>query len=444
MATLALSYRYGLNFPSENEEGEFDVTPSELAWGEKLKRLQESLNLSNDTLASTLGITTRTLSDFLKPESEGGRQPSEPIKRLIDLLLGETFIKQPETNLVVIHSGFRAPAGDPATLIVQMHAAAGGAQRDNEFHYVSVDPTLDPTSASRRLESLVKMRVQPHFFADLPATSNNNAKDCYFSTLTVWLACQAMRRNLSHITIAADVMKFWPLARELKELLAVNVTFVREAEADIDAEEIEELNQLGINIVSPSGRKSGFIYKLIREPDGNVPYGFVIPSDSSGNPSSVSDRLFFSYNHMKKGRDGISDETPICDLNVGDLVTFAIGMNKKGACATDVALVGKESVSPAAFERGAPERAKAKSKEDYEFISILEDAIKVCGDENGWALLSSVGSRISVLHQDYKTKFLDGERSTIKEFAKAHPEKFEHTPNGAGTSYRADCLRLKK
>ena len=78
-----------------------------MSWDKKLKRLQENLDLTSDGLASALGITTRTLSDFMKSAAEGGREPTGPVQRLIDLLSGELDSqgagKKPQLNLVIIH-----------------------------------------------------------------------------------------------------------------------------------------------------------------------------------------------------------------------------------------------------------------------------------------------------------------------------------------------------
>ena len=411
------------------------MSQTDVTWDVKLARLQEQLRQTNEDLATTLGISTRTLSECRRE----GASPSQPIQRLIDLLLGEGIETKVESNLIVIHSDFRVPEGDePAKMIVEMHAAGGGAQRDNEFHYISVDSNR---IARIYVESLVRMRIQPHILTEESALLNSESRDCYFTALVIILATQATRRNLSHITIAADISKFWPLARELKEILGVDITFIREVDTDLDSAKLDAIRRLGINIASPSGRKSGFVQKLVPGLNGNIPYGFIIPIDSLGNPMKGESNLFFSFRHMRKGRDGMA-ETDISRLNTGDLVTFSIGMNNKGICATDVALIEVKCIAPEKLEKSQTTRSVAKTnKKDLELIRILDDAIKTCASEDGLALLSRVGSRANIVRDGFKEILNEAGYPAIKDFIAQHSDRFEYFPDGSG-SYTAACLRL--
>lgn len=418
-----------------------------MTWDNKLKRLQDNLGQSAEELASTLGITTRTLSDFLKPVGSGGREPTGPVRRLIDLLLGELdaqgVIKKPLLNLVIIHGDFRAPPGqDAVSMIVDMHAAAG-PQRNNEFHYIAVESEQGIQKWIR--EGLITRRVQPHFFAYETDIPNNSAKDCYFTTTAVWLATQAMRRDLAHITVAADPVKFWPLARELKELAEVEVTFVREAAQDLGESGVEFLKNMGIGIANPSGRKFGHVAKLIPRAgtSDEIAYGYINPETKGALDERIINGggLFFSYNHMRKDPHG-DDETAISELGKNDYVSFSIGMNNRGACATDVALVEKSTT--VSIETGPEKTDSQVLKNDSELVEILQDAIKVCADEDGWALSSSVGTRITTLHPDIRKRLSEFGFKNYANIAMKHTNIFDYSADGDGTQHSAACLRLRK
>jgi hypothetical protein len=120
-------------------------------------------------------------------------------------------------------------------------------------------------------------------------------------------------------------------------------------------------------------------------------------------------------------------ETPIADLKVGDIVGFTIGMNNKGACATDVTLI---------------ERTSAESSEESEILEFIKDAIRDCANEKGWALLSRVGTRLSVPHPDYKETF-SAKGFKFGELIKKHTEIFEYSTDSAVTDFSAASARLK-
>jgi hypothetical protein len=420
-----------------------------MTWDQKLKRLRDTLGLNADALASTLGITTRTLSDFMKGPGEGGREPTGPVQRLIDLLSGELesqgLVKTPQLNLVVIHGEFRVAADqDPVSAVVEMHAA-GGTQRNNEFHYITVQPKKD---AKWLLEGLGRGRIQPHFFPpDDFAMDSDSARDCYFTATTMWLVAQAMRRDLAHVTLAADAKKFWPLAREIKELAEVEVTFVREATRGGDLGVDSLLKNLGITVADPAGRKFGFVtaLKTSKGPGAKIDFGFITPGQkgSKGEEVSEGSPIFFSFNHMRKDLTG-TREIEIHQLLIGDYVSYNIGMNNQGPCATDVALVDRKPDAPVLsnvivqpFETGRT------GLQDKELLDIVRDAVTVCADGDGWALLSTVGSRISILDPNFAERLnaVRGDKR-ISSLVRAHPELFE-VSTGPGTRYSAACVRLK-
>jgi len=424
-----------------------------MSWDNKLKRLQENLDLNTEKLANTLGITTRTLADFMK-----GKEPTTPIQKLIDLLLGEVdseVVKKPQLNLVIIHCDFRVHGQDAVSTVFNMHAAAG-TQHNNEFHYVTVDPGRDTKWA---FEGLKKYRIQPRFFVCEDGLLNTQeARDCFFTTTTVWLVTQAMRRDLAHITIAANAMKFWPLAKEFKELAGVPVTFVRETVSNPEeAKNMEDamtiLKKMGFSIADPSGRKFGVVHSLkSKVKDGKIDFGWITPGQQSSagvfTPEGAQEgkEIFFSYNHMRKGQND-SPEIEISELVENDYVSYSVGMNNKGACATDVALVTRAPNAPqltkpaiTSATAGLPRR-NSNVTEENELLEILKDAIVVCANEDGWALSSEVGSRVSVLHSNFKDRLLPLSYTKIAQFAQAHQNIIESSI-GAG-KLKAACMRLK-
>jgi transcriptional regulator with XRE-family HTH domain len=418
-----------------------------MSWEEKLKRLQENLNLTQDGLASTLGITTRTLSDFMNPASD--REPTGPIQKLIELLSNEmdspNAAKKPQLNLVVIHGDFRTRSDqDAVTTIVEMHAAAG-TQRNNEFHYVTVEPERDKKWA---IEGLQKRRVQPHFFVCDEGLNSQEARDCYFTATTVWLASQAMRRDLARITLAADPVKFWPLARELKILAEVDVTFVREAASKPDLLIDRLLEDIEIGVADPSGRKFGKVVTLKARADQRekVTFGYIEPeqNDSESRPAQGRKELFFSWNHMLKDRSG-KPELEIDRLFVGDRVSFGIGMNSEGPCATDVALVSRVAGAPEVAMRSLPTQAIAlnSKREEALLVDILRDAVIVCADEDGWALAADIGNRGDV-RGGFKARLQALKPGTkIVKFCADNPDVFETQDHGVGSKEASARVRLK-
>lgn len=61
---------------------------NDMKYKEKLKLYMEKTGISKETIATELGITTRTLYDFLQPK---GRCPSKPIKKIIDIKLAGLY-----------------------------------------------------------------------------------------------------------------------------------------------------------------------------------------------------------------------------------------------------------------------------------------------------------------------------------------------------------------
>lgn len=418
---------------------------SDMTWHTKLQRLKETLReggVTAEELSSTLGITTRTLSEFMKPLEQGGREPTGPVQRLIDLLLeiDTTEGARRKLTLVLIHEDFQLAGNlDPVDAITAMHSIAG---RNNEFHFVSL--ALSEKRAKWAIEGLSRRRVQPHFFVAEPNLNSSAAQDCYFTTTCVWLASQALNRDLAHITLAADANRFWPLARELKELTGVDVTVVLDEQNSANAQLAKHLREIDLQVADPVGRKFGRVVSLKADPSGKVSYGFIQPSGGLGEAFEASgDRLFFfSWNHMRRDRSG-KPEIDIADLGPGDEVSFTLGMNHQGPCAVDVALINRGEAPPHAPANMA-NTAAASSPEFSELREMLKDAVTVCANKEGWALLSNVGNRLKVLHPDFDARMEALGMQRIASFAQVDPDSFEYAAKGGeGTGHAAACLKLK-
>lgn len=77
-------------------------------------------------------------------------------------------------------------------------------------------------------------------------------------------------------------------------------------------------------------------------------------------------------------------------------------------------------------------------------IEIIKATVSVSTDEDGWVLAVNVGSRISVLHPNFKERLQAAGYSLpkIAPIASAHPDIFE-IADGVGERYSATCMRLK-
>jgi hypothetical protein len=251
---------------------------------------------------------------------------------------------------------------------------------------------------------------------------------------------------LAHITIAADIGKFWLLARELKRLFEVGVTMIRQGSAHEDPEITAILRLHGLSVADPRGRKFGRVQRLLSDPaSGQITYGFIDPIDvESDDQIAPGSALFFSLMHMRKLPHTDDFEVPIADLRVGDIVSFDIGMNYKGPCAIDVALV-KAAATQKKVRRPRKQAATIdeSSADPNDIVSALQDAVSVCADEDGWALLSRVGQRLSSM-PNYKGMMRAAAAKKISQVIEANANLFEQSgADGAGTRYSAACIRVR-
>lgn len=404
-------------------------------WSERIKALQTQLGKTPEEMAGTLGITPRTLGEFTRPE---GREPSLSIQRVIELLENgltsgapkvEKISTRKKLNLVIIHSEYVSPSGgNVVTVIDEMNASneVDGTDFNNEFHYIVINPERDMQKA---LPILKNKRVTPHFFMDESALkSSENAECSYFATTATWLASAAKKNNLGRITFAANVQKFWPISKELKELAEVDVSFIREDADTPSQSEVKALESMGIRVFSPAIRYHGQVVSL---KDG---FGFLkqVKKDPLGNNWIIQEgeNVFFSWNHMRKQSNPDIPIISITDLMVGDIVGFAMGFNDVRECATDVTLSSRS-------------KETTVNTDATGFLDVLKEAIKECANEEGWALMSELGNCLRAWYPpDYKEKLRSMGYENLTEPLKKHPHMFTFTQTGEGSNYKAACVRV--
>lgn len=392
-------------------------------WPNRLKNLQTKLEKSTEEMADVLGISPRTLGEFTRPE---GRDPSEPIQKLVKILEGNLnqHSEQDKTQnppLIIISSELPLHGKENIlTLIDKMEKDA--ISSGDKFHFISLDPEND----IKDLSIVQDKRITPHFFVSEKADGNSNEeKISYFSSIAVRLAVKAIaEKKVSHVVLAADVRKFWPLALAIKYASDnVKISFIRDTTQRSTQEEEDFFNKHGIEIIAISTRQYGRVETI--KPDG---YGFIkYAKTENGSWVTQDGSVFFSWNHMRKRDDGRTPEVAIQDLTSGDIVNFVIGMNDKGPCATDVVLI---------------ERAKTTDN-DSEILRIIKAAVMDCIDENNFALVSSVGTRLNVLHNDFKKLLEKHDYKQIKDVFSAHTNVFEYSADGTNAGYNAACVRLR-
>lgn len=408
-------------------------------WPMRLRALQEKLGKSSDEMAELLGLTQRSYGEFARPE---GRIPGRPTQRRIEQLenqlLDESQVQQDnskELNLVIIHSGFSYKNGeqeqDVVTMIEEMNKAAGNSRY--EFHYIDLD------FGSEKSRSLLQHKqVKGHFPVSYPGLPDGiEVKASYFATTATLLVSRAKRGNrLGHVTLAASAKDYWPIALEIKSSEEVDVSFIKDAGTELTPDEETAIHQLEINILDQN-RYHGRVIRTENVFDPTSGFGFLkyVKQDTqTGKWVDQQDKLrnnvFFSWNHMRKRKSSTEAETPISELREGDIVSFSLGMNHNGACAVDVTLICKLDVPVASDDLG--------------LVADAISAISDCPREDGWALIATVGTRLSVQRKDYKQSLsnLGYEGKLIKLFEK-HKERFDVSPNGNGTPYNAACVRMK-
>lgn len=381
-------------------------------WRDKINQLISQQDLTQGTLSEKLGITPRTLSDFMR---EDGREPTGAVAKLIDFLLGEeadASSSRSLLNLVFIHRDYvikEGGKGNPAEVASELSKAVGSGiyweERNeskfrDEFHYITYAPSGEGGWALE--EGLRQRKIQPHF---LPGDGkiNQAALDCYFSATTMAQVARSLDTGIARVVIAANSNKFWSLGYEIKNFANVPVTFVLESHFDESQRQSLKtiLEEVGLFSIVVGGRHLG---KIVSKKQG---YGFI--------EAENKERLFFSWNGLKKGSDG-SVEMEFEDLHEQDEVSFDLGENHMGPCAVDVALVkpakpSEKSILP------SPQKKLSSSEDIPQLKRVIREAIISCADEKGWAKLSAVGGRLEhVLLPGYKQRLDQNGYKSLKDF----------------------------
>ncbi|MFZ2168932.1 MAG: cold shock domain-containing protein [Methylococcaceae bacterium] len=413
-------------------------------WPEKLEDLRKQHDSSAEQLADMLGITTRTLSDLM-----GGREPTKPIQRLVDNLLNSNLLSgersKPYLNLVLIHSDFKVFKDDSDNTVdsvitplialnadaSRITAIADSRQSEafrNEYHYIAAP---DDHEASMLYSALMKKKVQPHFLTYEVGADTKKTLDVFFTATAMKLVSKTLSQKLAHVTIAADIEKFWSLGKGIQEDQNVGVTFVRQYGVQESDSLIKSIEQCQI-IDPPLGRCSGIVTSI--HPGG---FGFIKDSDDSNKPG-----LFFSWNHMRLDENGIP-ELDIQQLKVGDKVSYTIGVNNKGPCATNVAIVERLDQTRSESVPITSKKQQLTSAEQDFLKNKLTDAICLCADSDGWALLADVGSRIKLMFPQ-ATENLNSKGYKWSKLVEEMTEFFEYNSDGRNTNRSAACVRIKK
>ena len=387
-------------------------------WQEKIARLLSEQALTQGTLAEKLGITPRTLSDFMRDD---GREPTGAVAKLIDVYLGESGDSsslRPGLNLIAIHRDYvmrGTDKGNPVETVSELSKAVGSGlycgqeniqKFRDEFHYVTLAPSGEGGWALE--DGLRQRKIHPHF---LPGSieSSLSALDSYFAATVMAQVARSSLSGLARVIIAADPLKFWPLAYEIQSFANVSVAFVLESnDADQGNQLRKVLDATGISSIVVGGRHLGKIHSK------KAGFGFI-NIDFEGAKEGEIRKFFFSWNDMKKASGGFS-EIDFDQLHEGDQVSFTLGENHMGPCATDVALVSPINKEP----NPASSLVIHNYAEDAILLKkVISEAISSCADASGWALLSTVGSRIGfVLCPDYRQRLDKLGFRNLKDFIK--------------------------
>jgi transcriptional regulator with XRE-family HTH domain len=395
-----------------------------MSWQKRIKELQESMGITSDEMAQLLGISPRTLGDFTRPD---GRQPSEPIQKLIEFLEKDHGIskydnkKASNTILIIINSGFYEKHNDIVEIIDRMTKDDATSVKD--YHFIYAGSYQNVSSAISLIQT--HRNIKPHyFFLDDKEAKESHADVSYFSSVASLLIEGGIRRNVSHIVFAADFNTFSTLLYSYNDASInperetigheVNFTYI----SDNGDEQLSKM----VKVINPKSINTRHKGKVISKKESS--YGFI--SLIKDNEKSIkNDGIFFSYNSIRKNDN--KPDIKMEDLSIGDTVSFNLGINNKGICAIDMVLI---------------EAYKSNDKES-ESVKLISSAISDCMDETGWALLSNVGSRLSVINKNYKEIIKSDNYEDIGSICRTLKDIFEYSTDGNG-KYKAACVRLKE
>lgn len=395
-----------------------------MSWQKRIKDLQDSMGITSDEMAQLLGISPRTLGDFTRPD---GRQPSDPIQKLIGFLEKDHGIskyddkKASNTILIVLNSNFYEKHNDIVDIIDRMTKDDATSVKDYHFIYAGLDNKV--SSAISLIQT--HRNIKPHyFFLDDDKAGNSHADISYFSSVASLLIEEGVKRNVSHIVIAADFNTFYTLSYSYND---ASINPEREAlDHEINFTYIsdngdEQLSKI-LKVINPKSINTRHKGKVISKKESS--YGFISLTKDK-EKSIKNDGVFFSYNSIRKNDN--NPDVKMEDISIGDTVSFNLGINNKGICAIDMVLI---------------EAYKSNDKESKS-VKMLAAAISDCIDETGWALMSNVGSRLSVINKNYKEIIKYEGYEDIGSICKSHGDIFEYSTDGK-EKHKAACVKLKE
>lgn len=393
-----------------------------MGWQARIKKLQESIGITTDEMAQLLGISVRTLGDFTRPD---GRQPSEPVQKLIEFLEKENGISsenniKSNTILILINSDFYENHKNIVETIEKMVKDDETSVKDYHFIYTGLANKIP-------LSFLQKHRtIKPHYFFLGEGESNESHADVsYFSLGSSALIRSGIRRNVSHVVVAADYDTFYPLSLSYNDNAII-------PDNDMDSESDSEVfftyisnggyeESSKVKVIKPNINDTRYTGKIISKHDR---YGFISPTTESKGELITNNNVFFSVNSIRKTNNIL--DIKISELSVGDTVSFNFGLNNKGICAIDMILI----------------KAGDATNNEKRSIAMLKTAINDCVDDTGYALLSNVGGRLSIITKDYKDILKEDGYEDIGSVCRENGDIFDYHQNGVG-KHRAACVRVR-
>ncbi|MFZ2171712.1 MAG: OST-HTH/LOTUS domain-containing protein [Methylococcaceae bacterium] len=345
---------------------------------DKLK-LMLKRGIEEKELADMLGISPRTLSEFLRP---GGRTPTGALEKLIDTLTNDSSSTKARACLSFIHKDFsqseRTQEKPYIQIVVnQIKETFGDSTFDAHF-ITTATASENVDNNDWALEDALKlMGVTSYFlkylkYADKPANEKPYIQilDIFFSSTVISVIHKNLYRNIGEIILAADVNKFWPLAAEIKSISGISPKFLSKDSTQNILSIASYLKDIGTDIIPITVRYKGVVrYK-------HEDYCFIEYKDKGH-----SEQIFCSWKEFKTENDYNKRRVDFEELEIEDEVYFSIGSNKQGICAID-ALRGKSTT-------------KTQTKVEKIPIDQIKEAWEYCKNADGWANLADVGSRLT-------------------------------------------------
>lgn len=402
-------------------------------WKTRIDVLKAQFDVKDDRLAEMLGITPRTLLDLRK----GVKDPTGPVQRLLEMLgSGQAPLASAATvvhaplHLVLMHGEFELTNGrNKYDAILAMHGALG---RKTEYHYIT-SPPPGPHLALI-VEGLNGRGISLHFLKEGDAAS----RDCQFAAIAMWLVAQAARTGLASVTIAASPGRFRSLAQTIRQYARVEVTIAHGHVVGEEAEVCRSLSAEGVMTADVDGRRFG---RLVEGPPQRV-FGMRVGDTAGGAATRSLEIDTIGNGHATIPLEAgqlrlISSGTPEFDyskFNVGDLVSYSVGISPAGAGAIDVALL-KSAASDSLMGnlRVGLARGMRLFTDDNspDTLRCVREAIATCATQDGWASFEYVWNRLYLLAKTGRG-WDPGENGVgLAALAQRHRNEFEMDGDGA-------------